>query len=236
MKNASWNFRVSLFYPRVWVWALFFTLLSAVWPAMSFAQFGATLKAGTPGIGGDLTLGLHPKLNTRVGFNVFWFGLTESETDEEEESVGEIQADLKWLTIPMLLDWHPWESGIRLSFGAMINNNQIDLSAEADSVEINEVEYVVDSLDGKVSFNTFSPYLGVGYGNAADISGHWHFACDLGVMFQGSPKVEMNAVATNPLLQAALDADLEAEVDEIEEEFKEITMYPVLSLGVSYTF
>jgi hypothetical protein len=167
--------------------------------------------------------------------NVFWFSLTESETDDEDVTT-ELQADLTWLTVPALLDWHPWESGVRFSLGVMINNNHIDLSAETDSVEINDVEYRVESLDGEISFNTFSPYLGVGYGNAVDTSGHWHFAFDLGVMFQGSPKAEMDAVATNPLLQALLDADLDAEVEDIEDEFKEFTMYPVLSVGVSYTF
>ena len=95
---------------------------------------------------------------------------------------------------------------------------------------------IQNGADGKITFNTFSPYIGIGYGNAADTSGRWHFACDLGVMFQGSPKVEVNAVAANPLLQAALDADLDAEVDEMEDDFKDFTMYPVVSFGISYTF
>ena len=108
-----------------------------MFPATSFAQFGATFKVGTPGIGGDLTLGLHPKLNARLGVNVFWFSLTESETDDEDVTT-ELQADLMWLTVPALLDWHPWENGVRFSLGAVVNNNHIDLSADTDNVSLTE--------------------------------------------------------------------------------------------------
>lgn len=219
-------------------WALFFILLQAVLPASSLAQqgsgFGVTIKAGTPGIGGDLTVGLHPKFNMRGGGNVFWYGLTSSEV--EDGVTVDFQADLRWLTIPVLLDWHPWESGVRFSLGALVNNNHIDLSAETDNVELNGAEYGVESLDGKISFNALSPYIGIGYGDATDASSRWHVACDVGVMFQGSPQIEMNAVATHQLLQPLLDADLAAEVNELEDEYKEFTLYPVLSVGVSYTF
>lgn len=239
MKNVSLNFQIALFCRRVWVWTLFFTLLGAALPAMSLAQqapaLGATLKAGTPGIGGDLTLGLHPKFNTRLGFNVFGLSLASSETNDEGVTE-ELQADLKWLTIPVFLDWHPWESGMRFSLGAMINKNRIDISNDTASVEINEVEYAVESVEGKISFNTLSPYLGIGYGNAADTNGHWHFACDVGVMFQGAPQVDFSGVATNPAQQADLDADLDEESSTWEEDFKVFTMYPIVSLGVSYTF
>lgn len=227
---------------RVFVYILLITFSIAMLPAMSLAQtaasggVGVTLKAGTPGVGADVTVGLHPKFNSRAGFNVFWYGLKESDTDEMGVTV-ELQADLEWLTVPILLDWHPWESGFRFSLGAMMNKNNIALSADTDSTEINEVDYILrDGVDGEITFNTFSPYLGVGFGNAADTTGNWHFACDLGVMYQGSPQVDLNAVAVNALLQPALDADLESEAKELEDEFKEFTLYPVLSFGVSYTF
>lgn len=230
--------RVCSYCGHVIAWALCFVLFSAVLPVSSLAQqgpgFGVTIKAGTPGIGADLTVGLHPKLNTRVGGNVFWYGLTGSEV--EDGVTVDFKADLEWLTIPIMLDWHPWESGVRLSLGAMVNNNHIDLSAETDSVELNGVEYGVESLNGKITFNMLSPYIGIGYGNAADTSSRWHLACDLGIMYQGSPQVEMKAVATHSLLQPLLDADLAVEVDQIEEDYKEYTIYPVVSVGVSYTF
>ncbi len=236
MRTLS-NSRVCACSGRV-AWALFFAILQAVLPVSTLAQrgsgFGVTIKAGTLGIGGDLTVGLHSKFNARAGGNVFLYGLTGSEV--EDGVTVEFQADLKWLTIPVLLDWHPWESGARFSLGAMVNNNHIDLSAETGNVEFNGVEYGVESLDGTIQFNTLSPYLGIGYGNATDTRSRWHVACDLGVMFQGSPQVEMNAVATHPLLQPLLDADLAAEVNELEDEYKEFTLYPVLSLGVSYSF
>jgi hypothetical protein len=119
MYKTLLNFRVSVFCRFVFTGIFLAILSSVVFPAMSHAQgtgFGVTLKAGTPGIGGDLTMGWHPKFNARLGLNVFWYGLEDSETDEEGVTT-EFQADLKWLTVPLLLDWHPWESGVRFSLG-----------------------------------------------------------------------------------------------------------------------
>jgi len=54
----------------------------------------------------------------------------------------------------------------------MINNNEVGMSADvSESIEIGDKEYAITSLAGAVTFGSFAPYLGIGYGNAVDEAG-----------------------------------------------------------------
>ena len=200
---------------------------------------GMSLKIGTLGYGADATIGLTERFNARLGFNMFNYEMTESDEDDDGGAADEITAEIDFLTLPVLIDWHPWSGRFRLSGGIVFNNNEITLSAiPGDTIELgpNDREYAVDSLDGKASFGSVAPYLGIGVGNAVGANGNWHFAMDIGVMFQGSPEIELSAVALNPAEQAALDRDIDEEVAEIEDDTDFFSMYPLISLGVSYKF
>lgn len=202
-----------------------------------YGDFGVGAKVGTPGIGVEVTKDLTPEFNARVGFNFFSFSQA-SKDEEDDGSSSEIEADLSLFSVPLLADWHPRGGGFRLSAGLVINANKLELTATpGDTVEINDHEYAISSLSGEATFSTVAPYLGLGWGNAAEKeSGHWHFIFDLGVMFQGAPDISLDATASNSARQAALDADLEVEKQDIEDDAKVFNIYPVLSFGVSYTF
>ncbi len=202
------------------------------------AATGVTLKAGTLGFGADVTFGISPKVNARVGFNTFSYTFDPSSDKEDEGDGGaEITPKLKLQTFGALLDWHPWAGGFRLSTGLYLNRNKLDLTADTSgTVEINDREYTLSDLSGTVDFNSVAPYLGIGYGNAAGANGHWHFSCDVGVMFQGSPQVDLRATVSDPALQAQLDADLAEEETSFESDTEVFTVYPVISLGLSYRF
>ncbi|NQU39702.1 MAG: hypothetical protein HQ523_07095 [Lentisphaerae bacterium] len=204
---------------------------------------GLTLKAGTPGIGVDLTVGLSDRVNVRLSGNAFSYTYDDYEFDEEDvgadvvASVDKVEATLDLMTLGAFLDWHPGGGGFRLSAGAFYNGNEGSLTVTAgDTVIINGEEYELQRLDGVIDFNTFAPYVGIGWGNAAQADSHWHFALDLGVLVQGSPKVMLSATSTDPFLQASLNSNLAQEEEEIEEDLDPFVLYPVLTLGASYTF
>jgi len=204
----------------------------------ALAAVGATLKVGTLGVGADMTIGISKKLNARANLNYFSYGKTITEDEDEDGSGGgTIKPKLNLLTIGALLDWHPWAQGFRISAGLYMNNNKLDLTAEtSDTVEINDHEYYVSDLGGKVDFNTLAPYFGIGYGNAVQANGHWHFSFDIGALFSGSPHAALWATASDPALQPQLDADIAEEVKDIEDELEVFSIHPVVSLGVSYLF
>ena len=192
---------------------------------------GATVKVGTLGVGGELTLGLCDYAGIRLGANAFSY---EPSTDTDE---GKITGDLEWLSYGALLDIHPFGGGFRISGGGMLNKNKFKLRADLTKpVELNDREYSLSELHGQVTFEDFAPYLGIGYGNAVGADGRWHFSCDFGVMFQGEPKVDATAKSSNPALQPAVDAALAQEVEDIKDDAKNFQYYPVISVGVSFRF
>ena len=197
------------------------------------AGIGVTPKIGTLGYGADVTVSLIPQLNARAGFNTFSYEYTHS----EEDGSGDLTAKIDFQNIPLLLDWHPTAGAFRISAGVVVNNNKVLLSANpGDSVDFNDIGYVVESASGEASFKQMSPYLGIGTGNAADTGSRVHFAADFGVMFQGSPKIDLSAAAANPALQSELDNSVKAEQKKLEDDTSAFTIYPVIALGISFTF
>ncbi len=183
-------------------WLLAVLISACVTTSTFGADVGTSLKVGTTGIGADVTVGLSETLNARAGISGFSKTFRPDDDEEEDEN---ISIRLKLQTIPILLDWHPRAGSFRTSVGVMLNNNKISLSAQpGDEVDFNDVDYQVDSFSLDLSFNQFSPYFGIGYGNAAKEGRRFVFAFDLGVMFHGTPKVNAKAIASNPAQQSAL--------------------------------
>ena len=192
-------------------------------------------KIGSTGAGADLTVGVARTLNVRLGAQ----GWSRSETRTEQEI--EYDADLKLLSGQILLDLHPGGRAFRISAGAIVNGNEVTAVSTEDAVYvINGTPYpvgLVGRLSGKVETNTLAPYLGVGWGNAVAPGAKWRFAVDVGAFYQGSPKVSLRAESPFlPLLPDSFEEDLEAERQEIEEDIDSYTVYPVISVGVSYRF
>jgi hypothetical protein len=101
--------------------------------------------------------------------------------------------------------------------------------------EINHHSYAssqVGVLEGEGKFHDLSPYAGLGFGTAAR-GGHFAFVFDLGVAF-GRPKISLTAsgAASNQQLQS----DLNAEIQEAQEDANKLPGYPVISLGLMYRF
>ncbi len=204
------------------------------------AGVGLTVKASTLGAGAEVTVGVFDQLNLRAGYNAaqYTFDIdTDEEFDEDDTHIDSIEGEFDWESASLLLDWHPGGHAFRFSIGALWNNNQFTLTADAgDNVEIGDNEYQVSDLYGSISWDEIAPYAGIGVGNAADRDSHWHFYFDLGVMYTDSPEITLSATVSDPTIQALLDQDIERETAELEDDVESFQWYPVLAFGVSYTF
>lgn len=188
-------------------------------------------KVGTLGGGLEATVGANDYLGFRFGFNMLNLGPSISRDE------GTIDTDLQWLSYGAMADLFPFGGGFRLTGGGLINKNRFKLKADlTKSVSLDGQDYMLDELSGEVTFAELAPYFGIGYGNAVASDGRWHFLCDFGVMFQGSPKVSASAVSSDPAIQPIVDEALQREVAKIQDDANAFKYYPVIAVGVSFRF
>ena len=196
-------------------------------------RIAVAVKVGTLGVGAEGIARINSKLNAKLGVNAFQYDFSDTESDIEYDM------ELELLSFSALIDWFPSENGFRITGGLLVSQNSLDLDAQTTATyEIGDTTYTaaqVGSLTGELDFNDVCPYIGFGWGNPFGEDESWLFLIDFGVMFQGSPEVDLNAngaLANN----AAFMADLAREQDNLENKVDEYEFYPVVSLGVAYRF
>ena len=198
--------------------------------------FNTALKLGTLGVGLDVSTPINDKLSARFNLN----GASYTDTDTQDDNDYEGTLDL--LTAGVLLDYYPFENNFRLSGGAYYNGNgfkgNIKPSATT-SIDINGKEYNVGdigSLDSELSFDKVAPYVGLGWGNDAHDKG-WGFTFDLGVMYHGKGEATLTPKDVSPLVdRAELDRNVKNEEQDINDDLSDYKFYPVVALGVNYSF
>jgi len=193
-----------------------------------------TLKAGTSGLGAEVTYALTEIVRVRAGAYGFAAGVDASTSDLDYD------LDLRLLSGGTYVDIHPFKGRFRLSGGVMYNGNRLDAVGTVNSqftVDNNSfTAEEVGRLEGRIDFRDFAPYAGIGWGSPFKKDSNWAFEADIGVMFQGRPEVTLRSVngtqSANPLL---IDS-VQEEEDELEDELKIFQFYPIISFGVAYTF
>ena len=227
-------------------WVLLACLLSlaGAGAARDAGAAALTPRVGTTGVGLDLTVGLAPAVNLRMGAGG---GLSHDEARTVDDI--DYEATLDVATAQALLDWHPGGGGFRLSIGGAWNGNEIEGRARAEEnavYEIGDVVFpaaVVGEIDGRVEFDALAPYVGIGWGNGAAASPGWSLAFDLGVLYHGEPDIDLVAdlppgspIETIPGARALFDAELAKEEARAQDDIEAYRWFPVLTLGVSYRF
>jgi len=197
---------------------------------------GLGLRAGSTGVGVDIGFGIAPTLSARVGYSGLKFDTEVSTTDVNYTS------RVKLSNPSGLLDWSPL-GPFRITAGIVGANSQADLTGvpSGGTFTINGATYQasdVGNLSGTVKAgNSAAPYLGFGYGNVAGAGVNFYF--DVGVMFQGSPKVTLTANC-GPALPAGqcaqLQSDVAAERQRVEDKLSKYKYYPVANIGITIGF
>lgn len=200
------------------------------------AQSTSSMSAGLTGG----TLGIGPEVGFRgngfgVRGNATFFGLGRT---VESDGV-EYDGDLKLRSVGAMADLYPFGGGFRLSAGARINSNRVELRATpTEDVEIGDEVYTpeeVGSIIGEVEAKKFAPTLTIGWASGSSAGRGLNFGIDAGVMFQGSPEVT-ELRTTGMLSDPEFQADLQREREEIEADIDNFKVYPILQIGIGYRF
>lgn len=208
----------------------------------SALDFGVGVKAGTVGVGLNLSVALTKTVNARLS-------LTKADLDGEEETVEvgdsdegvfEAEADLDFGANALLIDWYIFNGGFHLTAGMMRHSGGVDVTgalttgADFDGVTINPGD--VSAINGDLELaDSYQPYVGIGWGRKAGKNGGISFTADLGIALL-DPSVELEATAIGAVSQADVDEALRTMERDAEQELDEFEAWPVLSVGVNYAF
>lgn len=221
-------------------------LVMAALPMQAYADEGTVrLDAHISTLGGGLEVGtaLSEKFTVRAGFNKFNFNYNDTSGGQN------FSGNLNWSSISALMDWRPWSGVTHLSAGVIFNSNKIDASssmANGSTYTSNGATFQCSGASGcgvdfSMGFNKVAPYLGIGWSGHPKKTG-FSFSSDIGIMFQGSPQATVTATGTwtetttgTPVSATVAQVAADAQ-NQLNSDLSNFKMYPVLSIGIGYTF
>lgn len=194
------------------------------------------LKASTLGAGPEVEVSFLDFLGVRGGLNYWKYNYDGTKDDID------YKFKLKLNSVPVFLDIHPFKGSFRLTGGVLINRNKLDANAEiatGTKYEIGDQKFdgsEIGKLKGKITFNDTAPYAGLGWDTSFGRDKAWGFIMDLGVVFSGSPKVDLSASGGTKSNDPTFLSELAKEEDNMQDDLNAYKYYPVIGIGVNYRF
>ena len=182
---------------------------------------GVAAKVSTLGYGVEVGYRVNSYLGVRAGINRGTYDYTETDAGIDYNYGLELD------NIPVVIDWHVFGGVFRVTGGVVNNNNQLTGRASG-LLDIGSGTYNT-TVTTDIAFKKSSPYVGIGWGSLPSSTKGIGFSFDVGVMAHGSP----TATITAPLASAA---DIAAEEAALNSELKDSKYWPVISMGLGYTF
>ena len=222
----------------------------------NYRPFTIGVDGGTTGFGGSASWRFSDNFGVRGGVNYFSYDTDEFTYTDRPTAVSSAQeqkfkVSLRLLSEPLALDYYPSaKSSFRISLGVLLNQNRVTATAPNSGVSgsafiLNNNPYLqsglTNGLDLEVKQQSLSPYLSVGGSFYLDKSRHWSLNGEIGVAYTGSPKVSLTAPNHDPSLDNpanpfVLADDLNAEESKISKDADKYKFYPIVKIGVSYSF
>ncbi len=197
-------------------------------------------KISTLGFGVEAAFPMTESVDARIGFNAFNYSFNKVTASNGQSTTYNGNLDMQ--SFQALADWHPWQSSFRVSGGLVYNNNKFNGTAQPTGGIIYlggscygsgpgcKITVGSASVDATVDFNKIAPYLGIGWGRTPKNTG-LSFTSDIGILYAGTPNTNVTAVGFNA--NAADIANANASLKDSLNNFK---LYPVISLGIGYSF
>jgi len=211
-----------------------------------FAKTDVGVKAGTLGLGLEITSAISPYISSRFSLNNFSYEYKGTREDVD------FQVPVRVRSLGSLIDVHPFRGIFHISAGLFANQNSFKLKASGEEVIVlGGSDYKGEfTINGEMLFRKMAPYLGIGWSPAPSSKSSWGFSADIGVMFHGTPKLQAvasgkasntktNTVIENVLTDSEFLDDLNSEIARYQKNIDDFALsgfYPVLSFGFILQF
>lgn len=234
-----------------------------------FNHLGGSISFGTDGIGIELATPITPYVNMRAGVSFYpKINVTVKDIDYTitgKSGKGKVEASFQKIDGKLLFDAYPF--GLKNSFhvtaGLFIGRKNIitasfiedptaPIGAGINKTLDNGEQWIVEAdpnthaIDLRVRTNAVKPYVGIGFGRAIPKK-RVNVACDIGVQFQGKPKLDGYASLTtmsgvsNKWVQLEsndfhFDESFNKDVDKAFDISNKVVVWPVLNIRVTGRF
>jgi hypothetical protein len=145
--------------------------------------------------------------------------------------------DFKLRNFGMYGDWKPFRGVFRTSLGLVYSRTRAQLVGEPRggtfTIGNATVAAAGESITATARMPRLRPYVGIGWGLADLSTSGFTWGLDLGVII-GRPRSELRV--TPGLANAAGEANVEQERQELRREVRKIRVEPVLKASVGYVF
>ena len=215
-------------------------LLGASAAAQTVSTVAADVSGGTTGLSANVQVALTDRLAVRMGYN--WLDYAA----DDVESAGVIyDGDLEFSGFGGFLDLHPFKNPFTITGGVFVGDKAVALEATpTEDVDIGGVTFTPEELgvvDGAADFDDAALFAGLGWDSSLYGRDDWSFIVRAGVMFAGEPEVTLDATGLanediDPFDEEELREALDREADELEDDIDDYAFWPVLTVGVGYTF
>ena len=191
------------------------------------------IEAGTTGPGGSVSWRFMDNLGVRAGADYISYSGTDTIKNVK------FNARLQLLSEPLTLDIYPWtSSSFHISAGIVLNQFQLGGSATGNLNLPGGNGTYSATANLRIEQQAVDPYLGIG-GNLFyfDHAHHWAMTGDLGAFYTGDPRVSLTgAIPPTAPNAATFKSDLALEKAEIRHDARYAEFWPVIKLGVSFSF
>jgi len=201
--------------------------------AAPYHPFSVGLDAGTAGLGGSVAWRFEDHLGARAGLD--YFSYSRHATIQDVAYSGTLRPMSEVLT----LNLYPWtKSSFYVGVGAFFNQNNLTGSAsDANGITLDGTFYPagqVGTLHLKVDQQPVNPYVSVGGNLYFGKAHHWSLAGELGVAYAGKPRVDLTR--SGGVVDPNIDLAVAQQRQKVENQIKDFQFWPVLKLGVTYSF
>ncbi len=206
--------------------------ISTASAADSEGNMAAGIRISTQGAGFEVARRLGDSTAVRVGLNY-----TNIDFSSVQAGI-DYQADFEFKSANLFLDYYPGNGPFRLTGGLVIDKNNASVVAlPGISYDIGDLTFTdaeVGTLQGSVSFNDVTPYLGIGLGNPFR-GGKWTFTVEAGAYLINPPAV-LTSTGGTLSNDPTLLAELEREVTDLNNDMDSLPVWPVIGFTLTRRF